>query len=87
MWVLVDQLIFLVNFSFKNVFSRILKKHNYKKVTTGTKKIIGDIRGGKPCRRWYIFDKLSFFLFNLLIIQGTYCTYKLLTSTFKITPD
>ena len=51
MWVLVDQLIFLVNFSFKKVFSRILKKHNYKKVTTGTKKIIADIKGGKLCRR------------------------------------
>ena len=51
MWVLVDPLIFLVNFSFKKVFSRILKKYNYKKMTTGTKKIIGDIKGGKPCGR------------------------------------
>ena len=51
MWVLVDPLIFLVNFSFKKVFSRIFKKYNYKKVTTGTKKIIADIKGGKLCRR------------------------------------
>ena len=51
MWGLVDQLFFLVNFSFKKVFSRILKKYNYKKMTTGTKKIIGDIKGGKPCGR------------------------------------
>ena len=56
-------------------------------MTTGTKKIIGDIKGGKPCGRWYIFDKSIFFCFSFLIIQGTCCTYKLLTSTFKITSD
>ena len=45
MLVLVDPLIFLVKYSFKNVYSIILKNYNYKKITTGTNKIIADIKG------------------------------------------